>query len=284
MLGEPDLRIERLEERRGADSGGSDDLVADDATGRRYVLLPGTGPVRDPATRDAIGRAVRLTVRNEDLRAEQDARLAELVESRRRLVEATDRQRERVAGELSSQVRPALDEARTRLLSARQRLESVGGRAAAAADAAVVDMLLAELLTVGDELDGMVAGVAPGSLGSGGLHSALVELARAQPISVRVEVDESAAAAPGVEATVYYLCAEAIANAVKHAVASTVTCRVVRAGDELVVTVTDDGRGGADSQGSGLLGLADRLAAAGGRFWVVTSPATGTTVGGTVPG
>jgi signal transduction histidine kinase len=87
-----------------------------------------------------------------------------------------------------------------------------------------------------------------------------------------------------IEAAAYFLVSEALTNAAKHAQAETISVDVVRAGDTLVVTVTDDGLGGVDpGQGSGLRGLVDRVDAVGGRLDVSSAPGEGTRVCARLP-
>ena len=87
-----------------------------------------------------------------------------------------------------------------------------------------------------------------------------------------------------IEAAVYFLCSEALANAVKHAEATRVTIRVSRSGERLVVEIADDGVGGADpARGSGLRGLADRIEALGGRLSVESMPPSGTRLLAEIP-
>jgi signal transduction histidine kinase len=85
------------------------------------------------------------------------------------------------------------------------------------------------------------------------------------------------------EAAAYYVIAEALANAVKHASARLVTIRVAREDDYTLVEVADDGVGGADPTGSGLVGLADRVAALGGRFAVSSVAGSGTALRAELP-
>jgi signal transduction histidine kinase len=88
--------------------------------------------------------------------------------------------------------------------------------------------------------------------------------------------------APEVEAAAYFLVAEAITNAVKHAGASGVDVTIARGEDTLRIAVTDDGRGGADpAKGSGLRGLEDRVAVLGGTLTITPGP--GTTIRATLP-
>jgi signal transduction histidine kinase len=87
-----------------------------------------------------------------------------------------------------------------------------------------------------------------------------------------------------VEAGAYFVVAEAVTNVARYARASRATVEVAREGDQLVVTVADDGIGGADpAKGSGLRGLADRVAALDGRLEVSSPPGVGTTVRAVIP-
>ena len=97
-------------------------------------------------------------------------------------------------------------------------------------------------------------------------------------------VAEDAAASQEAETALFYVCCEALANAVKHAGATRVEIAVERQDGGVVATVADDGCGGADPSGSGLVGLADRLAARKGRLRVDSPPGAGTTVTAVVPG
>ena len=95
---------------------------------------------------------------------------------------------------------------------------------------------------------------------------------------------DSTVADHGAETALFYVCSEALANAIKHAHATTIQVDLHRAGECLVATIADDGCGGADPSGSGLQGLADRVAASAGRLRVESPPGAGTTVTATVPG
>ena len=105
-----------------------------------------------------------------------------------------------------------------------------------------------------------------------GLAAALEDLTADAALPVELELDEARLRAD-VEAAAYFLVAEALANVAKHAQATAVAATVERRGDELVITVADDGRGGADPlRGSGLHGLADRVAALGGTLALDSPP------------
>lgn len=205
---------------------------------------------------------------------EPDPAAAELVEvarSRARLADAFDAERIRIERDLH-------DVAQQRLVSLTMqlglaRLDLPADSAAAAA--VVVAHEQAKTLMV--DLRDLVRGISPRTLRELGLRAAVEELAAGS--SVRVSVDADAARFPaGVERVAFAAVSEALANAVKHAAPTRVAVAVRRSGDLLTVEVRDDGRGGADpARGSGLTGLADRAAAAGGRL-LLSSPAGGPTI------
>jgi signal transduction histidine kinase len=129
-----------------------------------------------------------------------------------------------------------------------------------------------------DELRKMARGIHPATLTEGGLRPALRALARRSATPVDVACPE-ARLPERVEVSVYYVVAEALTNAAKHARASAVTVAVEAAGDVLRVAVRDDGIGGADfTRGTGLVGLKDRVEALGGRITVDSPYAAGTAV------
>jgi signal transduction histidine kinase len=100
---------------------------------------------------------------------------------------------------------------------------------------------------------------------------------------VSVTIDADAAGDADTETAFFYVCSEALANAVKYADANRIDITVRRTDGAITATVSDDGRGGADPTGSGLQGLADRLATLNGRLRVESPPGAGTTVTGTLP-
>ncbi|MEW2359862.1 histidine kinase [Spirillospora sp. NPDC029432] len=119
-----------------------------------------------------------------------------------------------------------------------------------------------------DELRSLATGNAPETLSRHGLRTALGELTGAMPVPVRLSVPAERLP-PQVETVAYLVVCEAVTNALKHAGARAITVDVTAGGGRAEVTVTDDGRGGADLRaGTGLRGLAERVGAAGGRLVV----------------
>ncbi|WP_430784143.1 sensor histidine kinase [Actinoplanes sp. G11-F43] len=127
------------------------------------------------------------------------------------------------------------------------------------------------------ELRSVVRGILPPVLDDRGLSGALAGLAGSCPVPCTLEVDVPGRCAVSVEATAYFVVAEALTNVAKHSGATSARVAVRRAGDRLLLSVTDDGKGGADETGgSGLGGIRQRVAAYDGRF-VMSSPVGGPT-------
>jgi signal transduction histidine kinase len=133
-----------------------------------------------------------------------------------------------------------------------------------------------------EELRDLARGIHPPILADRGLGAAVSALAARSPVRVDVSV-EGERPPPAVESAAYFVAAEALANAGKHAGADHVDVRIARGHGLLVVEVTDDGRGGADPSGSGLVGLRRRVEALDGRLDVVSPDGGPTTVRAELP-
>jgi signal transduction histidine kinase len=127
------------------------------------------------------------------------------------------------------------------------------------------------------ELRDLVRGIGPPILTDRGLAAALDAVATHSPIPVSITVDLPDRPPPMVEMAAYFVLCESIANAAKHSGASLITVHVRRRRDRVVLTVHDDGRGGADPDSPGLRGLADRVGALDGTL-SIDSPPGGPTV------
>src|SRR5581483_5057745 len=121
------------------------------------------------------------------------------------------------------------------------------------------------------ELRDLARGIHPPVLADRGLGAALASLASSTPMPVGLSIDVEPRPAPAVESAAYFVAAEALAHAVKHARAKRVDISILRHGEWVEVEVSDDGQGGADPEGSGLRGLRRRVEALDGRL-SVTSP------------
>jgi signal transduction histidine kinase len=133
------------------------------------------------------------------------------------------------------------------------------------------------------ELRDLARGIAPPILADRGLVAALEGLGRQSAVPVTVEAAIEERPPPVVETAAYFVAAEAITNAAKHAGGVPVRVRAAQEGDTLVVEVSDNGRGGADPSGSGLTGLRHRVEALDGRLTVTSPAGRGTTVRAELP-
>jgi signal transduction histidine kinase len=228
----------------------------------------------DPGLVAAVGNAARLALENERLAAEVRAQLEEVRASRTRIVEAADAERRRVERDLH-------DGAQQRLVALALRLQVASKATPEASD--LLEEATGELQTAIDEVRGLARGIHPTILTETGLRAAVDALAERTPLQVTVDIPERRFD-PQVEATAYFVVTEALTNIARHARASDARVSAVEASGRLLVTVEDDGRGGADpSVGSGLRGLSDRLAAIDGRLTITTPQGGGTSVRAELP-
>jgi PAS domain S-box-containing protein len=207
----------------------------------------------------------------------------QLAASRRRIVEAGDAERRRLERNLHDGAQQRLVATALTLRLAERRLD-----ADADADPGAVRGLLAqahgEVEQALGELRELARGLHPAVLTDRGLAAALEALATRAPVPVEVVGAPDERLPERVEAAAYYVVSEALANVTKYARASAVRVEVEQVDGHLVVTVSDDGVGGADAAaGSGLRGLADRVEALGGRLEVTSPPGAGTTLRARVP-
>ncbi len=206
---------------------------------------------------------------------------AELSQSRARIVATADQTRRRIERDLH-------DGAQQRLVSLALQLREA--QAAAPPEAAElarqIGDVAAGLADALEELREIARGIHPAILAHGGLRPALKTLARRFPIPVDLQVHTEQRLPEPVEVSAYYVVAEALTNAAKHARASAVTVTVeVDAADAVLrVAVRDDGTGGADfTRGTGLAGLRDRVEALGGRILLHSPRGAGTTLRAELP-
>jgi signal transduction histidine kinase len=196
-------------------------------------------------------------------------RIEELATSRAEVVQAVDAERRRIERDLHDGVQ--------------QRLVALGmllgqARRHPARSAELVERAHDESRQILDDLREVAWRVYPTALDNLGLEEALARVAERSPVPVTVEYRLTGRLPAPVEAAAYFVVSEAVTNATKHAAASRISLAVTTEQDGFVtVTITDDGAGGADPAGSGLTGLARRVAALDGRF-EVRSPAGGPTV------
>jgi PAS domain S-box-containing protein len=204
--------------------------------------------------------------------------MRELRASRARIVSSGDAERLRIERNLH-------DGAQQRLVSVSLHLHLIERRLAdgPAAVPELLETAQAELALALEEIRELVRGLHPRILSEHGLGPAVRALAERSLVAVEIGELPAERLCAAAEAAAYYVIAEALANAVKHASARLVTIRVAREDDYTVVEVADDGVGGADPTGSGLVGLADRVAALGGRFAVSSVAGSGTALRAELP-
>ena len=203
----------------------------------------------------------------------------ELRQSRARLVEAADAERRRLERNLH-------DGAQQRLVSLSLALRLVSqmvGRDPKTASG-ILEAAMTELSLALQELRELARGLHPAVLTDRGLDPALESLAERSPLPVQVAVELDGRLPAPVEVAIYYVAAEALTNVAKYAAAASATVTVRRVRHEVVVEVADDGAGGADPDGgTGLRGLADRVAALEGRFRVDSPAGVGTRIVAAIP-
>jgi signal transduction histidine kinase len=199
--------------------------------------------------------------------------LREVAQSRARLVDAFDLERRRIERDLHDGAQHRLTSLTLQLGMARL---DVPENSPAAAPLNQAHEQAKDLMVV---LRDLIYGIRPQELTDLGLPAALRELAGRSPLPVAVTIaDGVPRPSEQTEGTAYFAASEALANVVKHSGATRADVLLARAGETMVLEVRDDGRGGADpAAGSGLTGLADRVAAAGGRL-LLSSPLEGPTL------
>jgi signal transduction histidine kinase len=229
-----------------------------------------------PDLLESVIEAAGLAIEIARLRVEVIRQLAEVEDSRTRIVTAGYAERRRLERDLH-------DGAQQRLVSIGLAVRHVQAQLPSASpEANELDTAVDELGRAIEELRELARGVRPAGLDDG-LGAALERLARqsALPTTVRATPERFE---DGVETTVYFVASEALANAAKHARASLVSLEVARTNGTLVLTVADDGVGGAlPSAGSGLAGINDRVAALGGSLRIDSAAGRGTTVTAELP-
>jgi signal transduction histidine kinase len=256
-VNEPDRAITRIER-------GGEPLA---------VLVHDVALLEDPGLVNAIVSAVRLTIDNERLQAEIETQLAEVAASRTRIIAAGDAERGRIERDLHDGAQQRLVTIALALRLAEARL----GDDADPATRAVLSQSVKDLSEAIDELRDLARGIHPTILTESGLGAALESLVDRSPLPVQLSIDLSIEPPSAIAATAYFAVAEALTNVAKHTDATVVTVRAVQRDGTLRVEVADDGDGGAETaRGSGLRGIADRIAAVGGTWQLHSPPGGGT--------
>ena len=281
-IGDPTLELALWlpEQRTWADEQGNEVTLGD---GRdRAVTFIGdelAAIVHDPvfldqpAMLEAVGSAARFALENERLQAQLRSQLAELRDSRARIVQVADEERRRLERDLH-------DGAQQRLLGLGMAFQLLRGRVGADDEAvALLQESEEELREALAELRELARGIHPAVLVDQGLGPAVRTLADRSPIAVEVS-DSSERLPAAVETAAYFITAEALANAAKHSRAQHAWVSVgPRCDGRVRIEIADDGIGGASPNGgSGLRGLADRVAVLDGVFTVDSPPGRGTRI------
>ncbi|MDT5182039.1 MAG: hypothetical protein QOI29_197 [Mycobacterium sp.] len=204
---------------------------------------------------------------------------SDLTASRARIVTAADDARRRLERDLH-------DGAQQRLVSLALKARMTALSLPAGQDA--IKAQLAEIVQglgdVSEELRAISRGIHPAILSKGGLGPALRSLAFRSMVPVELDVDVPGRLPDRVEVAAYYVVAEALTNTARHAHAAEVRVSVKAADGHLDLMISDDGAGGADlANGSGLIGLVDRVAAVGGHLRVSSPAGVGTSLAASIP-
>jgi signal transduction histidine kinase len=284
-LHDPSLTLAyRVPDREGwVDPDGGPLDLPDARSGRALTVLERGGDAvaalihdrsleNDPTLVAAVAGAAALAIENDRLQAEIRARLAEVRESRARLVTVADQERQRLERDLH-------DGAQQRLVALALTLSRVAERLDGGQEG--TRELLADgerqLRTALEELRRLAAGIRPAILSDAGLGAALESLAENAPLPVTLSATVDRRLPDQVEAAAYFAACEALTNAAKHAHARAVTISARVEDGRLLLAVSDDGDGGARlAGGSGLRGLVDRVSALDGRL-TLRSPVGGGT-------
>jgi signal transduction histidine kinase len=204
---------------------------------------------------------------------------AEVIASRARIVAAADNVRRRFERDLH-------DGAQQRLVSLALQLGAAEALVPTGLPLlkAELEQAVSHLNDISHEVREISHGLHPAILSTGGLGAALKTLARRSPIPVAVDLTLHHRLPDSAEVAAYYIVAEALTNATKHARASELKVRATADGDQLFLAISDDGIGGANpGKGSGLIGLIDRVEALGGHLQIHSPPGQGTSLNVTIP-
>jgi signal transduction histidine kinase len=229
---------------------------------------------------DAFVPAMRIAMERDRLHRDLLLKIAELKASRLRIVEAADDERRRLERNLH-------DGAQQRLVVVLLALRALEKQVREDPELEpVVRGARSELQDAIDDLRELARGLHPPLLAQQGLEAAVRAGAARSTIPVELELRLGGSLPPAIEAAAYYVCAEAVTNAIKHARCSRVWVRVVHTPGKMTVEVRDDGVGGTsigEGSGTGLCGLQDRIEALDGTLTIESPAGRGTTIVATFP-
>jgi signal transduction histidine kinase len=224
---------------------------------------------------EAVAAVAAPELDNARLRAAISVQLLEVHASRARIAAAQTTERRRLERNLH-------DGAQQRLLALAMNLKAAhlngGNDRLRCALADGIEQLQATVA----ELRDLANGLHPSVLSDGGIAAALDDLARRSPVPIDVRAVDTRFD-PEIEACAWFVACEAVTNAQKHSGAARITIKVEASGGWLELTIEDDGRGGADREGTGLQGIRDRADAVGGSLELSDRPAGGSQVYARLP-
>jgi signal transduction histidine kinase len=244
--------------------------------GALSLRMPASDPMspsKEKLARDLAAQA-GLVLRN--VRLVEDVRA-----SRQRLVAAQDEERRRLERNIHDGAQQQLVALAVKARLARQLTEREPAKAAE-----ILGQIEAETQTALEDLRDLARGIYPPLLADRGLVAALEAQSRKAPVPVSVQAESVGRYSADVEATVYFCTLEALQNVAKYAGTDRTVIRLSQSNGSLSFEVMDEGRGFDPNEvatGSGLQGMADRLAAVGGSLEIRSAPGSGTTVTGRVP-
>jgi signal transduction histidine kinase len=243
------------------------------------VLVHDAGLEQEPQLVRLTAAAASMALEHARLQAEVQAQLEQVRASRARIVEAGDAERRRLERDLH-------DGAQQRLVTLSLALGMARDRAAKADPelGSLIESASKEAREALTELRELARGIHPAVLTETGLTGAIQALVERSPVAVTITAVPDRRYPAAIEATAYFVVSEALVNVAKHARADGAQVLIRKFPGRLLVEVSDDGTGGARSEGgSGLRGLADRVASVGGVLRVDSPPGGGTRLEADIP-
>jgi signal transduction histidine kinase len=243
------------------------------------VLVHDEGLEHEPQLVALMASAAGLALEHSRLQAEVQAQLEQVRASRARIVEAGDAERRRLERDLH-------DGAQQRLVTLSLALGMARHRAAGTEPElqALIESASKEAAEALVELRELARGIHPAVLTETGLAGAIQALVERSPMAATITGVPAGRFPAAIEATAYFVVSEALANVAKHSTACAAEVSIRQLPGRLVVQVSDDGAGGARPEGgSGLRGLADRVASVGGALRVDSPPGAGTRLEADIP-